>query len=173
MPSLEEAVVKAFSDTQYALMFIQKGLYTVYPLGRGNLTTDGNQYGDVTSASATATTQTVATATIAPPGVDEDIDEVEFSLTAGFRSTTTTATTVKFFWEAKDSTATSWTALCTACAITATASTDRTMSGRFATTSGFSKVPFNLRLRMTTGTASRGQGKVKSSSYVKVLPKKA
>ena len=171
----------AYHDTQLALMMIQKNYpYTVHPFGRGNLSSDGVVYSAEVNASATATTVTVLTSTIEAPGIDETIDEVEFGLTAAFKalkdtSTAPTATTLTWYWEAKNSTATAWTVISTARKFGSTTYADRTQSGRFATVTNFNSLPFNIRLRMkcSAGAANRGRAKIKNSSYVTVKCKKS
>jgi hypothetical protein len=96
--------------------------YIVHPFGRGDLTTDGVQYG---SANATAGDTdgfvVVETATINCPTGSAEIDEVEFGLASGcYGSNTTGSINVK--WQAQNSGATGWDDLNTA--VSSTSSTD-------------------------------------------------
>ena len=162
--------------------------YLVHAFGKGNLTSDGAQYG--TTVIATSTDSELATvidsATVQPfaftpslrgskyYGTIGDILELELGLTAAFKTSTDAAAVCTYKWQAKEATlsSTCWVDLMTwnTTAVGATY-TDFTRSGYFSTTTNLEKFPINIRLIMFNGTASSTQAsaKTKNSSYVKVL----
>lgn len=163
----------------------------LHPFGNGALTTNGVQYKStgatsteavVASSTDSASATMIESVTVTPvKGSDpkdyaykSDILEVEFALTAAFRSTTDTAAICTYKWQAKeaDLSSTSWVDL-TSWNTTAPGFTflDITHSGYFNVQTNLAKIPVNIRLLLFNGTAgsTQAQAKTKSSSYVQIL----
>ena len=149
-----------------------------HPLGKGALMADGVQY----SAEATSTTntyQTVESVTIneigvtGGPGGRGTIIEVEFGITWGQKCDGATDKAIGLI-QARDKDNATWVDLMTA-QTNATAGTTYeywTYSGRFAPATTFTKVPFDVRVQVkSNGTTNNAVGKVKNSSYIRVIYK--
>lgn len=105
------------------------------------------------------------------------LDELEAGLTAQFMSTKgTSGTTVGFRWEYKDDSENSWAALSTWRTFKAGTSTavSRTLSGYAPLTTGYNKLPLEVRLRLYKKASADGKakGRIKNSSYVAIKVKK-
>lgn len=152
----------------------------------GNLTTLGSQYNTFTTQSTGITSNTSAlktafSSTINFPGLEGlYIDEFEAGLTVEFKSTAVAATTVGYLWQMKNSTGSTWTnitAVETTKGSTTTTPTARTVSGYrlyrdSSLSTGYNKLPINLRLRFfAKSAASAAKIRVKNSSYVAVKPR--
>ena len=146
-------------------------VHTEYPLAKGNLTSDGVQW----SAEKTTTTdgyETVEAVTIEPPTAGT-IVEVGFGLTCAVKSSSTLES-VLFKWQARNKGGT-WVDLHGEVTYAANASVyaEYTYSGRFKPVANFNAVPFGIQLLIKSGVAAgeNAIGKVKNSSYVKVIYK--
>jgi len=139
------------------------------PLAKGNLTSDGVQWGDEKTTS-TDDYETVESVTIEPPA-GGTIIEVEFGLTCAVKSSSTSES-VLFKWQARNKSGT-WVDLHGEVTYAADASTykEYTYSGRFKLVANFNAVPFDIQLLIKSGAAGgeNAIGKVKNSSYVKVI----
>jgi len=166
--------------------------YLVHCFGMGALTQSGSQYGTtVLATSSDAAEYTVIdSATIQPfsytkPGVkgagktygmQGDILEMEFGLTAAFKTLTDATAICTYKWQAKDASVSStcWVDLntwnTTAVGLTYT---DFTYSGYKKIETNLEKFPINVRLIMfngtATGTTEQASAKTKNASYVRVL----
>lgn len=168
--------------------------YIVHAFGTGKLTTSGTQYNSTgaTSSESELSSSTDITAfteidnvTITPVSGPDAKDyaynasilEVEFSLTAALRCTTSSDAVCTYKWQARDytlgTTSTTDYVDLTSWNTTAPGTTflDVTNSGYFNVQTNFSKIPFQIRLLLYNGTASscQAQGKTKNSSYVRVV----
>jgi hypothetical protein len=158
--------------------------YLVHAFGTGTLTQTGSQYGTTmksTSTGSASDATVVNTVTVQPfndaagYGTKEnEIIEVEFGLTAGFKSVTDTAAVIVYKWQAKNASLsdTCYVDLSTAnTTALGTTYVDQTYSGYFTPTTNFNKVPFNVRLLIWNNDAGSTQSsaKTKNSSYIKVL----
>lgn len=174
-----------YDTTEKAIWTIQRNEdYVVHPFRTTYLTSDGVQYiaattvGTTSVSSKTSQCNLAVSSTINWPGLDGSwIDEVEFGLTAGVQGATgTTATSIGWFWQWKNSTATtveaSWKYLCTARSNKSTIYVDRTISGYAKVGTGYNKLPFNVRLMFFGKVVGRGGAKPKNSSYIRIRAKK-
>lgn len=173
-----------YDTTELAQWFIQRNYeYTIHPFKTTYLTSDGSQYLTAVAATTAISSKTslctsVVSSTINWPGLDGSfIDEIEFGLTAGIRAATATVSTMGYFWQWKNATATtvaaSWKYLSAPASCEAsTVYVDRTFSGYAKTGTGYNKLPINVRLLFWAKTASKGSLKAKCSSYVKIKAKK-
>ncbi len=174
-----------YDTTELASWFIQRNYeYVVHPFNSSYLTSNGAQYtapttpGSTSISSKTTRCHTAVSSTINWPGLDGSfIDEIEFGLTAAIRGATATASTMGYFWQWKNATATtvaaSWKYLTPPASCEAsTAYVDRTFSGYAQTGAGRNKLPINIRLLFWAKTVSKGAIKIKNSSYVKIKAKK-
>ena len=139
------------------------------PFAKGNLTSDGVQWSNEKTTS-TDDYETVESVTVEPPA-DGTIIEVEFGLTCAVKSSSTSES-VLFKWQARNKDGT-WVDLHSEVTYAADASTykEYTYSGRFKLVANFNAVPFDIQLLIKSGAAGgeNAIGKVKNSSYVKVI----
>lgn len=166
--------------------------YLVHAWGNGLLTTSGVQY-DSTGASATeakvfsttdnTTPLQVKQVTIQPVAGTKPPDfaynstvlELEFALTAAFRTTSASGTIATYKWQAKehDLSSTCWVDL-TSWNTTAPGTTfvDTVCSGYFNVQTNLEKIPIDIRLMVYDGqaaTTNQLQAKTKNSSYAKII----
>jgi len=139
------------------------------PFAKGDLTSDGVQWGDEKTTS-TDDYETVESVTIEPPA-GGTIIEVEFGLACAVKSSSTSEG-VLFKWQARNKGGT-WVDLHGEVTYAADASAyqEYAYSGRFKLVANFNAVPFDIQLLIKSG-AGGGEdaiGKVKNSSYVKVI----
>ena len=140
-----------------------------HPFAKGNLTSDGVQWG----AEKTTTGddyEAVEEVIISPPALGAVI-EFEFGLTCAVKSSGATES-VLFKWQARNEGGT-WVDLHSEVTYAADASAykEYAYSGRFKLVANFNAVPFDIQLLIKSG-AGGGEnaiGKVKNSSYVKVI----
>ena len=159
--------------------------YVAHLVG-GALTTAGTQYTSYTTQSTGLTSnssalKTVLSSTINFPGLEGlYIDELEAGLTIEELSTAVAATTFGYVWQMKNSTGSSWTnitAVKTAKGSTTTTPLSQTVSGvrlhrDSSLSTGYNKLPINLRLRFfAKSAAAKAKVRVKSSSYVAIKPR--
>jgi hypothetical protein len=140
-----------------------------HPFAKGKLTSDGVQWG--TEKTTTGDDyEAVEEVTISPPALGAVI-EFEFGLAFAVKSSGATES-VLFKWQARNKGGT-WVDLHDEVTYSADASTDKeyTYSGRFEPETNFSSIPFEVRLIIKSGGAGgeNAVGKVKNSSYVKVI----
>lgn len=140
-----------------------------HPFGRGDLTPNGVQW----SAEHTTTTddyEEVESAVIAPPALG-DVIEYEFGLSGAVKSSGASES-VLFKWQAREQGG-SWGDLHGEVTYPADASAyqEYTYSGRLKPISGFTTVPFEVRMVIKSGGAGgeNATGKTKNSSYVRVI----
>ena len=140
-----------------------------HPFARGNLTSNGVQWGTEYTTSADDYEE-VENVTISPPALG-NVLEYEFGLTCAVKSSGATES-VLFKWQARNRGGT-WVDLHSEVTYSADASAyqEYTYSGRFAPVANFNAVPFDVRLVIKSGGAGgeNAVGKTKSSSYVKVI----
>lgn len=155
--------------------------YTHYPFLTTYLSTaaTSDQYAAAVAASTKTSSKSsncseVVSSTINWPGLDGSyIDEAEFDLIAGMRAATATVSTIGFFWQWKNSTATAWKFLSApASCENSTGFTLWRYRGRAKTGAGYNKLPITVRLLFWAKTASKGAGKVRRDSYIKFKAKK-
>lgn len=150
---------------------VNLGEHIEHPFGKGNLTTDGAQYGAATTISSTAFTE-VPAQQIVRLAPNQKVVEVEFGLTGRILAANT-ATTSRYKWQASDA-GSAWEDLIASQSTAVTAATDFTVSGRFAPTGNFLATGALFYVRMVAAQ-STGSGNVtadvKNSSYVKVITK--
>lgn len=177
---MDGAISRAFSTAEDALRLIAKNEPYVAKLVGGDLTTNGAQYSAKTTVSTGATSKSTAhttafSSTISWPGLDGSyIDEIEFGLTANINSC---ASTIGYRWEMKNATGSTWQVLSTFRELKNTTYADETQSGirlyrDGSLATGYNRLPINLRLRFYSETASKGWARVKSSSYIKIKPRR-
>jgi hypothetical protein len=166
---------------QYVAVAKEVCQYLVHAFGTGTLNQTGAQYGTTAKSVSTdaALAKEVDIATVQPftgigQGTSGDIIEVEFGLTAGFKTGTDTAGVIVYKWQAKNAnlSSTCWVDLSTAnTTALGTTYADQTYSGYFTPTTNLNQIPFNVRLILWDGTASSTQAsaKTKNSSYIRCL----
>lgn len=140
----------------------------LHPFGKGTLTTDGVQY-CTEKVTSTDDYETVEEVTMTVPQ-SSPLEEIEFGLTAGFRSSST-AENVLYKWQIKDTSETSYDTLVAETTLTTpgVTSLERTWSGRKGAGTYFTATKsFNVRLQIKSGSAGgeTAKGKTKSSSYI-------
>jgi len=140
-----------------------------HPFARGKLTSDGVQWG----AEKTTTGgdyEAVEEVAVKPPALGAVI-EFEFGLTCAVKSSGATESAL-FKWQARNKGGT-WVDLHDEVTYSADASAykEYTYSGRFKSEANFNSIPFEVRLVIKSGSAGgeNAVGKVKNSSYVKVI----
>jgi len=140
-----------------------------HPFAKGNLTSDGVQWGDEHTTS-TDDYEEVESVAISPPALG-DVFEFEFGLTCAVKSSGATES-VLLKWQARNRGGT-WVDLHDEVTYSADASAykEYTYSGRFQPVANFNGVPFDVRLIIKSGGAGgeNAVGKTKSSSYIKVI----
>jgi len=140
-----------------------------HPFAKGDLTSDGVQW-SVEKTTSTDAYETVEEVTVSPPSLG-GIIEFEFGLTCAVKSSGATES-VLFKWQARNGGGT-WVDLHSEVTYAADASTyqEYTYSGRFKLVASFNEVPFDVRLTIKSGSAGgeNAVGKIKNSSYVKVI----
>ena len=140
-----------------------------HPFAKGNLASDGVQW-SAEKTTATDDYETVEEVTLNPPALGA-VMEFEFGLTGAVKSSGATEA-VLFKWQARNRGGT-WVDLHDEVSYTADASAfkEYTYSGRFKPVANFNAVPFDIRLQIKSGTAGgeNAVGKIKNSSYVKVI----
>ena len=140
-----------------------------HPFAKGNLTSNGVQW-SAEKTTATDDYETVEEVILNPPALGA-VMEFEFGLTGAVKSSGATEA-VLFKWQARNRGGT-WVDLHDEVSYTADASAfkEYTYSGRFKPVANFNAVPFDIRLQIKSGTAGgeNAVGKVKNSSYVKVI----
>ncbi len=139
-----------------------------YPFAKGDLTSNGIQWSSEVDTTTADTDVEVERVTIRPPALGELI-EVEFGLTAAFRAVSSATADLTYKWQARNSGGT-WVDLHSPVTKTdiGTSYVEETRSGRFALTSNFDSLPFEVRLVIQCNEANEGRAKVKNSSYVRV-----
>ena len=142
--------------------------HTEYPFAKGDLTSDGIQWStekDTTTADVDVEVESV---TIKPPALGEMV-EVEFGLTAAFRTVSSATADLTYKWQARNKGGT-WVELHTQVMKTNIGTTyvEETRSGRFKTVANFDSLPFEMRLIIQCNEANEGRAKIKNSSYVRV-----
>lgn len=147
---------------------IQLAIAPIHPFGKGDLSSIGISYSpEVTTTDGTITEVEAVTIDF---GVEEDIIEVEFSLTLRLKSTGATKDAL-FKWRARNKGGT-WVDLHTTVTYAANASTykEYTMSGRFVTVANFDKIPFEVQAVIQREDATENvTAQVKSTSYILIL----
>jgi len=140
-----------------------------HPFARGNLTSDGVQWG-AEYTTATDDYEEVESITVSPPALG-DVLEFEFGLACAVKSSGATES-VLFKWQARNEGGT-WVDLHSEVTYPADASAykEYTYSGRFQPVANFDAVPFDVRLVIKSGGAGgeNAVGKTKNSSYVRVI----
>ena len=148
---------------------------TIYPFGRGTLTSTGSQYSAVISSSATALAWTSVEAVSVPLPVNAMMKEVEYGLTCAISVVTTTAAPM-IKWEVTDAGGSSYDSLYTAgstdlLSVTTTASTDITFAGRNTPSDGTNftgnGAGLDLVLSVACGSTTKAHASAKNSSYVR------
>lgn len=149
-----------------------------YPFGKGALTSDGIQWSaEVTSSGQTYTT--VESITIdeigvtGGPGGEGTITEVELGITWSQKADGATDKAIGLI-QARNKGNATWVDLMTAVTNTTAGTTyeEKTYSGRFKPATTFTKVPFDVRVQVkSNGATNNAVGKVKNSSYVRVIYK--
>ncbi len=139
-----------------------------HPFGKGNLTSDGIQWTDEKDTTTADVDMEVEYVTIRPPALG-DLLEVEFVLTAVFRSVTSSTADMVYKWQARNKGGT-WVDLHTAVTKTNIGATyvEETRSGRFKPAANFNALPFEVRLVLQCNETNEGRARIKNSSYVRV-----
>ena len=142
--------------------------HTFFPFGKGTLTSDGIQFSTSVEATAGSTEVLVESVTVNPGGTGL-IEEIAFSLTASYKSDTTTKD-VTLVWDAKQTDSTTWVELATYTQDDpGTALVEYTLSGVKSTATNLLRVPIDIRLNFSGEDASvHSDCKAKNSSWVKL-----
>jgi len=162
--------MNSISDLQY-WFFHNLIDYTKY-LIEGDLTEDGVQWSaEVTTADAGVDVE-VLKVTVESPipfSCKFKLIEIKLNLVAAFKATTLTAD-VTWKWQIRNKDGT-WIDLHTAItnADIGTTYVEKTVSGYFPPQTNIDQLPLEIRLLLQCNEANAGLGKVKNSSYVKVL----
>ena len=144
------------------------------------------QYGDRTTLStgntSTGNLATILSSTISWPGLDgEYLDEVEFSLVTNYGYSTDGATlsTVGVIWQIKNQSETTWTDIASFTGASTASTALVTHSGYrlhrdSSLTTGYNRLPLNLRLRayVKKGSTSDAKVRVSKDSYVTMKTRK-
>jgi hypothetical protein len=139
-----------------------------YPFAKGNLTADGIQWSPERDTTTPDVDVEVEAVLIRPPALGVLL-EVEFGLTAAFRSVTSGTADLVYKWQARNKGGT-WVDLHSTVTKTNIGTTyiEETRSGRFKTVTNFDSLPFEVRLIIQCNEANEGRAKIKNSSYVRV-----
>ncbi len=142
--------------------------HTEYPLAMGDLTSDGIQWSDEKDTTTAGVDVEVESVNVKPPALGALL-EVEFGLTAAFRTVSSATADLTYKWQARNKGGT-WVDLHSAVTKTDIGTTyvEETWSGRFKPVANFDSVPFEIRLIIQCDEANEGRAKVKNSSYVRV-----
>jgi hypothetical protein len=140
-----------------------------YPFAKGDLTPDGIQW-SVEQDTATADVDIeVESVVIKPPALGALL-EIEFGLTAAFRSVASATADISYKWQARNKGG-SWVDLheFVIKEDIGTSYVEETRSGRVKPVDNFDSLPFEVRLVIQCNEADEGRAKVKNSSYVRVV----
>lgn len=143
----------------------------------GDLTGDGAQWSTTVRTAASATNVTAFSCTV-DPGLAGAMLWIELGLNIGLSRVSSTAATMLWKWQGRNKSATAvedWvdlhTAVSAAAQSAATAVAETAVSGYKALASTFNEVPFELQLLIQASVDNEGVGKVKNSSYIRVISK--
>lgn len=142
----------------------------------GNLTSDGVQWStevDTTTADADVTVLSVTVASPIkniPAAAKFLLLEIECGLRAAFRAVSSATADLIWKWQIRNEGGT-WVDLHSAQTETDIGTTyvEKSMSGYFTVQTNITEMPFDIRLLLQCNELNEGRGKVKNSSYVRVL----
>ena len=152
--------------------------FTRHPFGGGILAADGIQFStEVPTININENVIVAITNALAPlavtdgPGGAGTIKEIEFGLTSALKCNAGVEN-ITYQWQGRNADG-AWTTITNAVVQNVTATYQEfTRSGYFAPVANFNQVPFDLKLIMQCDDATNvGYGKVKNSSYCKVIYK--
>ncbi len=150
--------------------------YILHPWGQGALAINGIQYGLISNAVTANTYVTLANAkpfnvvSGVTPYSRGKIKEVEFGLTAGFQANASAIFNYKWSARNLDPVTSTWVDIKPdELLVTATTWADATVTGYALPQADFNSVPFEVRCQFRCNSADLGIGRIKNSSYIRVI----